>query len=185
VDQNQKDRQSKAENGLAQTPGHWNAKCPGGVRRHRGHLELAYHKSGERKLCPAGHKSVQPAGGPGTLSNRGDGRMWSWLHYRAGQPGKQGRKNLEFYEQLFYNYFGRRNMESGDLEKWVMEHAAAAQMKLYFRINGDVPLIDHHGCHVFFELVQSGRRVVVLHPQHLTPVAVICYEYGVQMVQMD
>jgi hypothetical protein len=76
-------------------------------------------------------------------------------------------------------------MEAGELKNWVMEHAAAAQMKLYYRINGDVPLKDHQGSHVFFEIVQPGRRVVVLHPQHLTPVAMICYEYGVQMVQVE
>jgi hypothetical protein len=75
-------------------------------------------------------------------------------------------------------------METEELEKWVMQHAAATQMKLYFRINGDVPLRDHHGVNLFFEIVQSGRRIVVLHPQHLTPVATICYEHGVQMVQV-
>jgi hypothetical protein len=92
---------------------------------------------------------------------------------------------LEIKEQLFYNQStGRWSMEPGELEKWVMEHAAAAQMKLYFRINGDVPLRDMHGVNLFFEIVQSGRRVVVLHPQHLTPVAMICYENGVQMVQV-
>lgn len=75
-------------------------------------------------------------------------------------------------------------MESGNLQNWVLEHAAAAQMKLYFKINGDVPLRDQRGVDLFFEIVQSGRRVVVLHPQHLTPVAMICYEHGVQMVQV-
>lgn len=75
-------------------------------------------------------------------------------------------------------------MEAEELEKWVMEHAAAAQMKLYFRINGDVPLQDNHGVDLFFEIVQPGRRVVVLHPHHLTPVAMICYARGVQMVQV-
>ncbi len=75
-------------------------------------------------------------------------------------------------------------MEADDLQKWVLEHAAAGHMKLYFRINGDVPLRDQHGVELFFEIVQPGRLVVVLHPRHLTPVALICYEHGVQMVQV-
>lgn len=75
-------------------------------------------------------------------------------------------------------------MEVIELENWVLEHAAAGQMKLYFRINGDVPLKDQSGTYIFFEIVQSGRRVVVLHPRHLTPVALICLENGVQMVQV-
>lgn len=75
-------------------------------------------------------------------------------------------------------------MEAIALETWVMEHAAAGQMKLYFRINGDVPLKDTNGTDIFFEIVQSGRRIVVLHPYHLTPVALICLEKGIQMVQV-
>mgnify|MGYP003296702978 CR=1 FL=1 len=29
-----------------------------------------------------------------------------------------------------------------------------------------------------------GKRVLVLHPQRLTPVAEICYEHGITMIQI-
>jgi len=74
-------------------------------------------------------------------------------------------------------------MTQGDLLTWVLEHAQAGNRKLYFRINGDIPLNDGKGTVLFFEILQPGRRVVVLHPKHLTPVAIICYEYGIEMIQ--
>lgn len=74
-------------------------------------------------------------------------------------------------------------MNNGDLQAWVLEHATAGKGKLFFRINGDIPLVDDRGTTIFFEIQLPGRRVVVLHPQHLTPVAMICYEHKIEMVQ--
>ena len=74
-------------------------------------------------------------------------------------------------------------MSNGDLKRWVLEHAAAGKGKLYFRINGDVPMVDGEGTALFFEILQPGRRVLVLHPKHLTPVALVCYELNIEMIQ--
>ncbi len=69
------------------------------------------------------------------------------------------------------------------LEEWILKHAAAGQGKIYFRINGDIPI--HAGStDVFFEIPERGRRVLVLHPGHLTPVATLCYERGILLVQV-
>ncbi len=69
------------------------------------------------------------------------------------------------------------------LEEWVLKHAAAGQGKLYFRINGDIP-VRNGVAEIFFEIPDHGRRVLVLHPCHLTPVAILCYEHGIQMIQV-
>lgn len=69
------------------------------------------------------------------------------------------------------------------LEQWILKHAAAAQNKIYFRINGDIPV--HSGTtDIFFEIPEHGKRILVLHPRHLTPVAVLCYEHNIQLVQV-
>ena len=70
------------------------------------------------------------------------------------------------------------------LEVWVHDHAAAAQQKFYFTINGDVPLLNGEGRLVLFEIPLRGRRVCVLHPEHLTHVARICHASGIQMIQI-
>ncbi len=69
------------------------------------------------------------------------------------------------------------------LEEWILKHAAAGQGKIYFRINGDIP-VKNGDSEVFFEIPERGKRVLVLHPHHLTPVAMLCYERGILMVQM-
>lgn len=70
------------------------------------------------------------------------------------------------------------------LENWVIDHAMAGQMKLYFTINGDVPQKDSVGNAVYYEIPLRGKRVCVLHPDHLTRVAQVCYEAGIQMIQV-
>lgn len=70
------------------------------------------------------------------------------------------------------------------LESWVRDHAAAARQKLYFTINGDVPLTSGSGQALYYEIPLRGKRVCVLHPDHLTRVAQICYAAGIQMVQV-
>lgn len=79
---------------------------------------------------------------------------------------------------------GMESVLEQSLENWVMDHAKAGGMKLYFTINGDVPLTQGDGTPVYFEVPVRGKRVCVLHPEHLTRVAVHCYENGVQMVQI-
>lgn len=69
------------------------------------------------------------------------------------------------------------------LEEWVLKHAAAGQGKIYFRINGDIPT-KNGTLEIFFEIPERGKRVLVLHPCHLTPVAMLCYERGIVLVQM-
>jgi hypothetical protein len=70
------------------------------------------------------------------------------------------------------------------LAEWVMSHAEAEKQKLYFTINGDVPLTDNEGSAVVYQIPVRGKWVCVLHPDHLTQVAQICYAAGVQMVQV-
>ncbi len=70
------------------------------------------------------------------------------------------------------------------LEDWVLSHAEAAQKKLYFTINGDVPLKDNEGSAIVYQIPVGGKWVCVLHPEHLTRVALICYSSGVQMIQV-
>jgi hypothetical protein len=70
------------------------------------------------------------------------------------------------------------------LENWVLSHADAGQKKLYFTINGDVPLRNNEGSAIVYQIPVSGKWVCVLHPDHLTRVAQICYAAGVQMVQI-
>jgi hypothetical protein len=70
------------------------------------------------------------------------------------------------------------------LEEWVLNHAEAGHKKLYFTINGDVPLTNNAGSAIVYQIPVRGKWVCVLHPNHLTRVAQICYESGVQMVQV-
>lgn len=70
------------------------------------------------------------------------------------------------------------------LEEWVMSHAEAGRSKLYFTINGDVPLTDNQGSAIVYQIPLKGKWVCVLHPDHLTQVAQLCYAAGVQMVQV-
>ncbi len=70
------------------------------------------------------------------------------------------------------------------LEDWVLTHAEAGQKKLYFTINGDVPLTNNEGSAIVYQLPVRGKWVCVLHPDHLTRVAQICYAAGIQMVQI-
>lgn len=70
------------------------------------------------------------------------------------------------------------------LETWVMSHAGAGQKKLYFTINGDVPLRSSDGSAVVYQIPLRGKWVCVLHPDHLTRVAQLCYSAGVQMIQI-
>ncbi len=69
------------------------------------------------------------------------------------------------------------------LEEWILKHAAAGQGKVYFRINGDIP-IKNGNVEIFFEIPEHGKRVLILHPCHLTPVALLCYEHGILMIQV-
>jgi hypothetical protein len=70
------------------------------------------------------------------------------------------------------------------LENWVMDHAEAGKQRLYFTINGDVPLTNNEGSAIVYQIPVRGKWVCVLHPAHLTRVAQICYAAGVQMVQV-
>lgn len=70
------------------------------------------------------------------------------------------------------------------LEQWVMDHAHAGKRKLYFTINGDVPLTDNSGSAIVYQVPVHGKWVCVLHPDHLTRVAQVCYAAGVQMIQV-
>ncbi len=70
------------------------------------------------------------------------------------------------------------------LENWVMSNAQAGKNKLYFTINGDIPLTNGDGSALYYQIPHNGKLVCVLHPNHLTRVAQICYEAGVQMVQV-
>lgn len=70
------------------------------------------------------------------------------------------------------------------IENWVLTHAEAGQHKLYFSINGDVPLTDSSGSAVVYQIPVKGKWVCVLHPDHLTRVAQLCYAAGVQMIQV-
>lgn len=69
------------------------------------------------------------------------------------------------------------------IEAWVLKHAEAGQSKIYFRINGDIP-VKSGSVDLFFEIPEHGRRILVLHPRHLTPVALFCYEHGISMIQV-
>lgn len=75
-------------------------------------------------------------------------------------------------------------VREGTLESWVLDHAAAGHKKLFFTINGDIPLTDSDGHTILVEVPVRGKRVCALHPDHLTRVAQICYENGIQMVQI-
>lgn len=70
------------------------------------------------------------------------------------------------------------------LENWVLDHAEAGKKKLYFTINGDIPLTNNQGAALYYQLPVHGKLVCVLHPDHLTRVAQICYQSGIQMVQV-
>lgn len=69
------------------------------------------------------------------------------------------------------------------LEKWVLDHAAAGQGKIYFRISADIPVHTESG-DILFEIPDHGRRILVMHPVHLTPVALLCCELGITMIQV-
>ena len=75
-------------------------------------------------------------------------------------------------------------VNSQALEEWVLSHAQAGKRTLYFTINGDVPLTDHAGSAIVYQIPVKGKWVCVLHPDHLTRVAQLCYASGVQMVQV-
>jgi hypothetical protein len=70
------------------------------------------------------------------------------------------------------------------IEDWVLTHAEAGKKRLYFTINGDVPLTNSEGSAIVYQMPVHGKWVCVLHPEHLTRVAQICYSAGVQMVQV-
>jgi len=70
------------------------------------------------------------------------------------------------------------------LAEWIKGHAEAGEQKLYFTINGDVPLKNNEGSAIVYQIPVRGKWVCVLHPEHLTRVAQICYASGVQMVQV-
>lgn len=70
------------------------------------------------------------------------------------------------------------------LEEWVLNHGNAANQTLYFTINGDIPLVNAEGQALYYQVPVSGKLVCVLHPDHLTRVAQICYAAGIQMVQV-
>jgi hypothetical protein len=95
---------------------------------------------------------------------------------------------LYLIERMYYNCSMKgRRMETYSLkglENWVLDHAAAGHKKLYFTINGDVPLTDGGGQALYFEVPVRGKRVCVLHPEHLTTVARLCYESGIEMIQV-
>jgi hypothetical protein len=78
-----------------------------------------------------------------------------------------------------------QTMTVSAIESWVLDHAAAGGNKFFFTINGDVPLTNRDGQSIYYEIPTQGKRVCVLHPEHLTQVALICYESGVQMVQVQ
>ncbi len=75
------------------------------------------------------------------------------------------------------------SLENG-LADWVMANAQAGKKRLYFTINGDVPLTNQDGSTVFYQIPYQGNLVCVLHPEHLTRVAQLCYECDVQMIQV-
>lgn len=75
-------------------------------------------------------------------------------------------------------------VHSQGLEEWVLSHAQAGKQKLYFAINGDVPLTDASGSAIVYQIPVHGKWVCVLHPDHLTRVAQLCYASGVQMIQV-
>jgi hypothetical protein len=75
-------------------------------------------------------------------------------------------------------------VNSQALEDWVLDHAKAGRRTLYFTINGDVPLTDGSGSAIVYQIPVKGKWVCVLHPDHLTRVAQLCYASGVQMVQV-
>ena len=70
------------------------------------------------------------------------------------------------------------------LEKWVLDHAEAGKHKLFFTINGDIPLTSGDGNALYYQMPVQGKLVCVLHPDHLTRVAQICYAANVQMIQV-
>ncbi len=70
------------------------------------------------------------------------------------------------------------------LADWVRGQAEASQQKLYFTINGDIPLTNNEGGAIYYLVPVKGKMVCVLHPEHLTRVAQLCYDSGIQMVQV-
>ncbi len=72
---------------------------------------------------------------------------------------------------------------SNALAEWIMQHAEAGQNRIYFRINAEIPVLQGNS-EIFFEIPDRGRRVLVLHPIHLTPVALLCCERGIVMIQV-
>lgn len=75
-------------------------------------------------------------------------------------------------------------VNSQRLEEWVLSHAEAGRRRLYFTINGDVPLTDNAGSAIVHQIPIQGKWVCVLHPEHLTRVAQLCYAADVQMIQV-
>lgn len=70
------------------------------------------------------------------------------------------------------------------IERWVMENVKAGQKHLYFTINGDIPVVSTSGSAIYYWIPLKGKFVCVLHPDHLTRVAQICYAAGIQMIQV-
>lgn len=70
------------------------------------------------------------------------------------------------------------------LEQWVLGNAQAGQQRLYFTINGDIPVLSSNGSAIYYLIPVKGKFVCVLHPNHLTRVAQICYAAGIQMIQV-
>lgn len=70
------------------------------------------------------------------------------------------------------------------LVDWVLQQGQAGGGKLYFAINGDIPLVSGKGKLLYFQVPVRGKLVCVLHPDHLTRVAQICYAAGIQMIQV-
>ncbi len=88
---------------------------------------------------------------------------------------------------LSANRAERQRMENRQLavalEDWIEQHAAAGNGTIYFRINGDIP-VRAGNTDVFFEIPDHGRRILVMHPAHLTPVALLCHERGYKLIQV-
>jgi hypothetical protein len=73
-------------------------------------------------------------------------------------------------------------MEHG-LEHWILQHINPPARELYFQLNGDIPII-HGKMALYIDIPQNGKMICVLHPDLMTPVAHICYQQGIRLVQV-